>query len=67
MTDHASLNDMYKVIHIVSSNSTDHADKVQKGLDQIGEAEIYSVQHSIGAMQPHWGFSTVIIYRVYEK
>jgi hypothetical protein len=58
---------MYKVRHFGNWAAGHHEENVQKGLDEIGEAEIYSVQHAItGQGSANMYFSTIIIYRVYE-
>lgn len=59
----------YKVIHISNGNSSvglvDHGQQVQEALDQIGEAEIYSVQHSFAGQYGQY-VSTLIVFRDYE-
>jgi hypothetical protein len=62
----------YLVKHVYTGQyqTGEHQLKVQEALNQIGEAEIYSVQHSSAQSQSSIGLSeilsTLIIYREYE-
>lgn len=64
---------MYKTKHVVTnrySQSENHEELVQEALDGIGEAEIYSIQHtaySVGHNNTQECYSTVIVYREYAE
>lgn len=62
----------YLVKHVITStrypnDDGTHALQVQEALNEIGEAEIYSIQHT--ALKDRYdeeSYSTIIVYREYE-
>lgn len=62
----------YHVIHVFTGDYEihEHEQKVREALDQIGEAEIYSIQHAIaqsgGGIGDSQTVSTLIVYREYD-